>query len=92
LSVEGRPVTNQKASGRCWIFAGLNVMRIQLMKSLKIQELEFSQNYLFYYDKIERCHYFLMSMIQLAKKKEPVHGRLVQYLLQELLIDGGKHI
>ncbi|CAF3395327.1 unnamed protein product [Rotaria sp. Silwood1] len=90
LSVEGRPVTNQKASGRCWIFAGLNVMRIQLMKSLKIQELEFSQNYLFYYDKIERCHYFLMSMIQLAKKKEPVHGRLVQYLLQELLIDGGQ--
>lgn len=45
-------MTNQKASGRCWIFACLNVMRIQLMKTLKIAELELSQNYLFYYDKV----------------------------------------
>ncbi|CAF1554023.1 unnamed protein product [Rotaria magnacalcarata] len=90
LTVEGRPVTNQRASGRCWIFACLNVIRIQLMKTLKIQELELSQNYLFYYDKIERCHYFLTSMIELAKKKEPIDGRLVQYLLHELLIDGGQ--
>jgi len=52
ISVEGRPVTNQKASGRCWIFACLNVMRIQLMKSLKVSDLELSQNYLFYYDKV----------------------------------------
>ncbi|CAF1639722.1 unnamed protein product [Adineta ricciae] len=90
LSIEGRPVTNQRASGRCWMFACLNVIRIQLMKTLKISELELSQNYLFYFDKIERCHYFLMTMIDLAKKKEPVHGRLVQYLLKELLIDGGQ--
>ncbi|CAF3825569.1 unnamed protein product [Adineta steineri] len=90
LSVEGRPVTNQKASGRCWMFACLNVIRIHLMKTLKISELELSQNYLFYYDKIERCHYFLVTMIDLAKRKEPIHGRLVQYLLKDLLIDGGQ--
>ena len=56
ISVEGRPVTNQKASGRCWIFACLNVMRIQLMKSLKVSDLELSQNYLFYYDKV--CYWW----------------------------------
>lgn len=39
---------------------------------------------------LERCHYFLMSMIEIAKKKEPINGRLAQYLLHELLIDGGK--
>ncbi|CAF1535752.1 unnamed protein product, partial [Adineta steineri] len=60
------------------------------MKTLKISELELSQNYLFYYDKIERCHYFLVTMIDLAKRKEPIHGRLVQYLLKDLLIDGGQ--
>lgn len=72
------------------MFALLNVMRVPLMKSLKINELELSQNYLFYYDKIERSHYFLMTMIDLAKKKEPIEGRLVQYLFSQLLIDGGQ--
>lgn len=54
-------MTNQRASGRCWIFACLNVMRIQLMKTLKIAELELSQNYLFYYDKV-RSFILLRSM------------------------------
>ncbi|EDL12872.1 bleomycin hydrolase, isoform CRA_a [Mus musculus] len=48
---EGKPVTNQKSSGRCWIFSCLNVMRLPFMKKFNIEEFEFSQSYLFFWDK-----------------------------------------
>ncbi|RXG73873.1 Bleomycin hydrolase [Armadillidium vulgare] len=51
---EGKPVTHQKSTGRCWIFASLNAMRIPFMKSLNIEEFEFSQAYLFFWDKLIR--------------------------------------
>ena len=49
---EVRPRTSQGSSGRCWIFAGLNAMRIPLMKELNIEEFEFSQSHLFFWDKV----------------------------------------
>lgn len=78
---EGKPVTNQKNSGRCWIFAALNVMRLPFMKQLNIDDFEFSQGYLFFWDKIERCNYFLNNMVETARRNEPVEGRLVSFLL-----------
>ena len=45
-------MTNQKNSGRCWLFAALNVMRRPLMKKLNIEDFEFSQSYMFYWDKV----------------------------------------
>lgn len=78
---EGKPLTNQKNSGRCWIFAALNSIRIPFMKQYNIDEFEFSQTYLFYWDKIERCHYFLNNIIETAAKGEEVDGRLVSFLL-----------
>jgi len=53
IESEGKPVTDQKSSGRCWIFALLNCMRIPVMKQLKIEDLEFSQSYLFFWDKVQ---------------------------------------
>ena len=47
-------VTHQKATGRCWLFAGLNLLRVGAMKKMKLKEFEFSQNYLFSWDKLER--------------------------------------
>ncbi|XP_066491956.1 bleomycin hydrolase [Tiliqua scincoides] len=99
VPAEGKPVTNQKSSGRCWIFACLNVMRLPFMKKLNIEEFEFSQSYLFYWDKIERCYYFLHAFLETAQKKtvdgqvvqkEPVEGRLVQFLLSNPCNDGGQ--
>ncbi|KAJ1883617.1 bleomycin hydrolase, partial [Kickxella alabastrina] len=47
------PITNQKVSGRCWIFAGLNMLRQSMMSEYKLEKLELSQPYLFFYDKLE---------------------------------------
>lgn len=51
------------------------------MKAYNIEEFEFSQSYLFYWDKIERCHYFLNNIIETAKRGEETTGRLVSFLL-----------
>jgi len=87
---EGKPVTNQKQSGRCWIFALLNCMRVPLMKDLNIEELELSQNFLFFYDKLERTFYALQCYLKCARAGEPVDGRLVQHLLTSPVEDGGQ--
>jgi len=87
---EGKPITNQKSSGRCWIFALLNCIRLPFMKEYNLDEFEFSQNYLFYWDKIERCNYFLNNIVKTAKRNEPVEGRLVSFLLSDPTSDGGQ--
>ncbi|KAM9117894.1 LOW QUALITY PROTEIN: bleomycin hydrolase [Pangshura tecta] len=90
VPVEGKPVTNQKNSGRCWIFSCLNVMRLPVMKKFNIEEFEFSQAYIFYWDKIERCYYFLNAFMETAQKNEPVEDRLTQFLLSNPTNDGGQ--
>lgn len=81
VETEGKPISNQKNSGRCWLFATLNVMRIPFAKSLNIEDFEFSQSYLFFWDKIERCNYFLNNIVETTKRGEDVDGRLVSFLL-----------
>ena len=49
-------ITNQKQSGRCWMFAGLNVLRVEAMKRLKVDQFEFSQTYLQFFDKLEKAN------------------------------------
>ncbi|XP_038670236.1 bleomycin hydrolase [Scyliorhinus canicula] len=94
IPAEGKPVTNQKHTGRCWIFACLNTIRIPLMKEFCIEEFEFSQSYLFFWDKIERCYYYLNAFAEIAqrtgKEEEPVDGRLLQFLLSNPINDGGQ--
>ena len=57
-------VTNQKSSGRCWIFAALNVFRVEVMKKYNLEEFELSQGYLFFWDKFEKsnCKSFLSCL------------------------------
>ena len=81
-------ITNQKASGRCWIFAALNTFRYEVMQNLKLNDFELSQNYLFFYDKLEKANMYLENM--LAIKDEPVDGRLYAFLNQDPLQDGGQ--
>ncbi|XP_013184230.2 bleomycin hydrolase isoform X1 [Amyelois transitella] len=87
---EGKPVTNQENSGRCWLFAALNVMRLPFMKKYAIEEFEFSQSYLFFWDKIERSHYWLNNIVETAKAGEELEGRLVNFLLKDPINDGGQ--
>ena len=58
------PATNQMASGRCWGFAGLNLMRLEVVKQLGLTNFEFSQNYFMFWDKLEKANYFLENIIK----------------------------
>lgn len=81
IEAEGKPITNQKSSGRCWLFAALNVIRLPVIKHLNVEDLELSQSYLFFWDRIERCNFVLHNIVQTAKRNEPVDGRLVSFIL-----------
>uniref|UniRef100_A0A2R5LC70 Bleomycin hydrolase n=1 Tax=Ornithodoros turicata TaxID=34597 RepID=A0A2R5LC70_9ACAR len=87
---EGKPGTNQKCSGICWLFAYLNATRIPMMRHYELEEFEFSQSYLFFWDKVERCNFFLNNMVTTARKGEPVDGRLMSFLLYNPTEDGGQ--
>lgn len=90
IDSEAKPVTNQENSGRCWLFAALNVMRLPFMKKYGIEEFEFSQSYLFFWDKIERAHYWLNNIVATARQGEQLEGRLVNFLLKDPINDGGQ--
>lgn len=72
---EVKPVTNQKSSGRCWLFAALNVARQPFVKHYNLEDFEFSQAHLFYWDKIERANYFLQNISEFSKSRKLfLHG------------------
>ena len=81
-------VTSQKKSGRCWMFAGLNLLRVGAMKKMNLKEFEFSQNYTFFWDKLERANYFLQQILLTADR--PLEDRAVAYLLDRPIDDGGQ--
>ena len=81
-------ITNQKGSGRCWMFAALNTMRVEVMKKLNLEDFELSQNYLLFYDKLEKSNYFLESILETLD--EPTNGRVIAHLLGAPLNDGGQ--
>ncbi len=81
-------VTNQKKSGRCWMFAGLNLLRVGPMKKMNLKEFELSQNHTLFWDKFERANFFLEAIIETADR--PVDDRTVAFLLDRPLDDGGQ--
>lgn len=82
-------VTNQASSGRCWMYAALNMLRLSTMKTHDLPtSFEFSQKYLYFWDKLERVNYFLDAYDK--TKTEDQQSRLVQFLLNEPLGDGGQ--
>ncbi|KAI0399510.1 peptidase C1-like family protein [Xylaria palmicola] len=88
IPFEGAPITNQRSSGRCWLFASTNVFRVALMQRYGLDAFELSQAYLFFWDKLEKANYFLESVIDTAG--EDLDGRLVQRLLADPASDGGQ--
>ncbi len=81
-------VTNQKRSGRCWLFAGLNLFRVGAMRKMGLKEFEFSQNYAMFWDKIERANYFLEAIIETSDRD--LDDRTVAHLLATPAEDGGQ--
>jgi bleomycin hydrolase len=81
-------VTNQKKSGRCWLFAGLNLLRVGAAQVMNLKEFEFSQNHLMFWDKLERANFFLEAMIHTADRD--LDDRTVAFLLSDVTNDGGQ--
>lgn len=87
--IKTMPVTNQKNSGRCWIFAGLNVLREIVAKKLGTTgQFELSQNYISLFDKIEKANFALESVISLAQYSP--NERVFQFILNDPVSDGGQ--
>ena len=81
-------VTNQKQSGRCWMFAALNLLRVGAMQKMNLASFEFSQNYTLFWDKFERANWFLEAILETSA--QPVDDRSVAYLLDHPVDDGGQ--
>jgi bleomycin hydrolase len=81
-------IMDQKSSGRCWMFSGLNVLRANFAKAHKdTLSVEYSQNYLFFYDQLEKANLMLQGVIDCAKK--PIDDPRVQFFFKNPINDGG---
>lgn len=88
VNIETMTATNQKSSGRCWLFAALNVLREKIGNENKIEFLELSQSYAAFWDKFERANYFLESILDTANLE--INDRTVTSILQNGVHDGGQ--
>lgn len=87
-NVHSKGITNQKSSGRCWLFSGLNVMRSQAINRLNLDEFTFSQNYCFFFDQLEKANLFLQGIIDTRDKA--MDDRKVEWLFHNPVGDGGQ--
>ena len=81
-------ITDQQQSGRCLLFTGLNVLRAQMMAKYGLDEMEFSQNYCFFYDQLEKANLFLQGIIDTREK--PMDDKMVEWLFRNPISDGGQ--
>lgn len=88
IDIKTMKATNQKSTGRCWLFAALNVLRELVGKKLNVEYFEFSQSYAAFWDKFERCNFFLGEIIDTADR--PTDDREAAYILTTGVQDGGQ--
>jgi bleomycin hydrolase len=83
-------ITDQKKSGRCWMFSSLNLFRPMAMKQFNVSEFEFSENYLYFWDLLEKSNLFLYNMANSANL--PIDNEKVKWYLKSPVDDGGQWI
>ena len=86
--VKTKGITDQKSSGRCWLFSGLNVLRAKMIDKFDLGDFSFSQNYLFFYDQLEKANLFLQGVID--TKSLDFSDRKVYWLFANPIGDGGQ--
>lgn len=87
VKVNSKGITDQKSSGRCWLFTGLNVMRAKAIDKYHLGSFEFSQTYPFFFDQLEKANLFLQGVIDTSDK--PMNDKMVEWLFRNPLSDGG---
>lgn len=87
IKVNSKGITDQKSSGRCWLFTGLNIMRAKTINKHNLGSFEFSQTYPFFYDQLEKANLFLQAMIDTSL--QPIDDKMVEWLFNHPLSDGG---
>ncbi|MBR1593838.1 MAG: C1 family peptidase [Alloprevotella sp.] len=85
--VQSKGISNQKSSGRCWLFTSLNVMRARMIQKYGMGSFQFSQSYCFFYDQLEKSNLFLQAVIDNAA--DPMEDQQNTWLFQNPLSDGG---
>ncbi|MBQ6654519.1 MAG: C1 family peptidase [Erysipelotrichaceae bacterium] len=88
IEIPTMPVTNQQATGRCWLFSATNILRERIARQLNLDSFELSQSYLAFWDKFERANFMLERIIDTAER--PTDDRLVQFILTTGVHDGGQ--
>lgn len=88
INIKTLSVANQKASGRCWIFAATNCLREMIAKKLNLEKFELSQSYIAFYDRLEKVNFTLEAVIELINKD--YDDRTLTFILQNGIGDGGQ--
>ncbi len=87
VETKKQSITDQKSSGRCWMFSGLNVLRANFAKRTDSLTVSLSQDYLFFWDQLEKANLMLQGVIDTGKK--PIDDQRVQFFFHYPLNDGG---
>ena len=87
VETKAQSINDQKQSGRCWMFSGFNVLRSAFSQCTDSLTVELSQDYLFFYDQLEKSNLFLQGVIDCAKK--PIDDQRVRFFFSSPLGDGG---
>ena len=87
VETKKQSITDQKSSGRCWMFSGMNVLRANFTKRTDSLSVDLSQDYLFFYDQLEKANLMLQGVIDTGKK--PIDDQRVQFFFQHPINDGG---
>ncbi|MDO5716930.1 MAG: C1 family peptidase [Tissierellia bacterium] len=80
-------ITDQKKSGRCWMYASLNMLRVDMIKRWNLKDFTFSHGYLYFFDKLERANAYLENVIEL--KDKDLEDRLNHIVVFHAMEDGG---
>ncbi len=87
VETKKQSITDQKSSGRCWMFSGLNVLRSNFTKRTDSLSVELSQDYLFFWDQLEKANLMLQGVIDTGKS--PIDDQRVQFFFHYPISDGG---
>ncbi len=89
INIKTHNVTDQEHSGRCWSFAGLNILREKVIEKCDLENFELSGSYIAFYDKLERFNMLMERLISYKKEGKNLYDRYVSSLLKDGMFDGG---